>query len=467
MLFEDQVFQSKFDFDQKVRDEDANLNALVQEIERIQEMLYAAYVAKKTIYFQILEPYNHTYVLPFADVKESTWTRSQAEIKEILYRNQDVAHSSINKALASLSIEEPDDFDDYKGYLQLLYFCYMMNYFAFPKVNVLKRLKLENSNYHFSFDDGSDEGIYVTMILSNLVSNEDVLYHMIEKNTQMALLMNHISNQISYFNKMTSLKERDTWLASTLEKCHKHVEKAPEEPVLFAFYDYIHQYSMVAYCNDLLETLQQDDDWYDFDEIEYDPPISWMKLYVPLTKVDSFLESEECYQFCKQTRKKMEVRDRIKFMQSNAVLFLKLLLTYDRQWMEDEKKDEGIIITKHDGQDCVYALKLATMIQTYQEVVVKKKIGLFTGQKKQSLGSVLMYHKNEPQYAPLTLSVRFIMLAAHAQYLNITRDHYYTEFFKQHYVVEEIWNMKIIKESLRYRTIDDRISYLLQFLTYI
>ena len=466
MLFEDRFFQSKYDFDKEVKDEDASLYALTKEIERMQDVLLEAYKQKERVYFRIAEPYEHKLWIPFEDVKENTWYRSQAEIKEILYRKQDAQQFSINKALDAYGIHEPSDPYLYKEYLQILYFCYMMNYFAFPKTNVLKCLKLENSNYHFSFDEGSDEGIYTTMILTNLLCDEEVMDHMLFKQTSFDAMIHQVSMRIRHVNSVTSLKELNTWFDTTIQKCHEGVKPHSYDSLLIHFYDYIMQYSLYAYCSDLVDTLQQDDDWYDFDEIEYDPPISWMKLYVPFEKVDEFLESEECYQFCKQTRKKMEVRDKIKFMESNAVAFLKLMLDYDHRWMEDDG-DEGLLITKRNGKEYIYALRLATMIQTYNEVIVKKKMCLFTGQKQQSLRTSVFYHKNEPQYAPLTLTIRFLLLAAYAQYLNITRDHYYTEFFKRHYIVEEIWNMKVILEGLRYTNLDDRNAYFACFLTYI
>lgn len=92
--------------------------------------------------------------------------------------------------------------------------------------------------------------------------------------------------------------------------------------------------------------------------------INWLQHedYVEQNEVDSFLRNQQLVYFCMQKR---TVRtDRLE--KTNAVRFLKNMILYDLQFMQENELENGLFI-KELGADCIGLLKadIAILLKTY------------------------------------------------------------------------------------------------------
>lgn len=467
MLFNDIELRSNFEFDCDLPDSLANLNALTHEVYRVTQLLYTFWKNKKAISFHCTDNNNMFISVEFEKVSEKTWYRDMTEIKEILYRSEHGGKSqeqfSLNKGLKQFNIIEPSDYDNYKRYLQLLYFFYIMNYFAFPKKNIFKLLKKENMDYCNSYDEGVENGKYLTFILSNLLSNSEVLNNFIYKTNELSRIMNLVSTQILSLDSVCNHKVIRDYLERIIIECSEERKEVNKNNILDIAVEYCNNYSMYSYSVDLLNNLEEDDDLFHFEKLNMRPFSSWKQKYILLEELEDFLFTDEVYKFCKQSNKKVEVREKLKFRNSNSVKFLKQLIEYDKKWIADFNGTEvGLLVRLDDGKMKIYALKLAVIIKTYDDLTNKMRIRLNSGNRKKlkPLRSVLLTNWNFEHVLPATLGVRFFLLAAHSQYQNaITDGEYYSDFMDR-FLFPEILVMKMMRSAYCFNTIDESINFL-------
>ena len=86
MLFDLYELKSRYELEYELGDYDANLNILSKEIFNITSKLYSLYIEKEVVRFHYKANNNRNVYVDFQNVSENTWFRSEAEIKEILYR---------------------------------------------------------------------------------------------------------------------------------------------------------------------------------------------------------------------------------------------------------------------------------------------------------------------------------------------------------------------------------------------
>ena len=86
MLFDLYELKSRYELEYELGDYDANLNILSKEIFNITSKLYSLYIEKEVVRFHHKANNNRDVYVDFQNVSENTWFRSEAEIKEILYR---------------------------------------------------------------------------------------------------------------------------------------------------------------------------------------------------------------------------------------------------------------------------------------------------------------------------------------------------------------------------------------------
>ena len=135
--------QSNFDIGKDLSNEQANINYLAEEIIRITEKIYNI---EGKIVCRHRDQNNREVFVDRVSIDEATWDRGKEEIKQILVRN-DKSRFALNNRLKVFGVYEPSESLEYKKYLQVLYFFYIMNYFIFPKENIFKSLSLENVDY--------------------------------------------------------------------------------------------------------------------------------------------------------------------------------------------------------------------------------------------------------------------------------------------------------------------------------
>ena len=420
MLFEGRSLRSIYDFGMLLPEEDANLTSLSKEIWRITQLLYTAWKAGEKTAFRHRDNQGQLLYVDAFHVSESTWNRSEGEIKELLYRRdkngREQKQFSIAKALSLFHIQTGQEALACDSYYQLLYFFYMMNYFAFPRKNIFLFLRFSNAGYRYSYDEGNEQGKYVTFILSNLFDDQEVFDVFCRSTTLSGALMNQLSQDV------ISLCSH----GCTMEEICRCVDLNLSRPeliyndFLLKVMRYCHCFSMYGYVCDLYENLNSHQELFLFPPIKIQPFEEWKALYIDVEELDTFLYTSELYCFCRQTIRKVEVRDKIKFNAGNAVKFLKQLIAFDRQWMELFDEQEGVLLQTIDGRKYIYALRAAVVIKTYIDLTKILKVKLKSGRKElDALRFVLSCDWSFHSVLPPTLAVRFFLLAAHGEYINV------------------------------------------------
>ena len=406
MLFNNKELQSNFDIGKDLPDEQANFNCLAEEIIRITEKIY-------NIEGKIVCRYNDQndkeVFVDKVNIDEATWNRGKEEIKQILVRN-DKSRFALNNRLEYFGVYEPSESLEYKKYLQVLYFFYMMNYFIFPKENIFKSLALEN---HLSF------------IVLNLFDDEEAFYYFCNTNNE----FNNISYQIEKLIENMAYKRFDLASNSKLENIIENiiysnqieVKEYNVNPVI-QLVEHCNQYNRLVYSVDLLSNLN-DDNLYNLfytEDFEILPPDIWKNMYISLEDLDEFLMNDDLFYFCKQTIGKIESKQRHNFLNSNAVKFLKNAIEYDKQWIDTFGENEGLYIEKIDDKYTVYPLKVGIFLRTYDELTNKRKVKILSGNKKSQLLKTLLTTNNDP--FPQSLPMQISNLVCHFQYDNITKE---------------------------------------------
>ena len=180
MLFNNKELQSNFDIGKDLPDEQANINCLAEEIIRITEKIYNI---EGKIVCRHRDQNNREVFVDRVCIDEATWDRGKEEIKQILVRN-DKSRFALNNRLEVFGVYEPSESLEYKKYLQVLYFFYIMNYFIFPKENIFKSLSLENVDYKKSYEEGALKGNHLSFIVLNLFDDEEAFYYFCNTNNE-------------------------------------------------------------------------------------------------------------------------------------------------------------------------------------------------------------------------------------------------------------------------------------------
>lgn len=443
MLFKEKELKSNYDFGQ-VLEKDSDSDSLVKEIMNKTSMLYSMWKENKIVNLHHKDNNDKKIVVDLNLVSDSTWNRSFNEIKEILVRKelngQDQEQFSICKALKKFNVYMPSQINEDITYLQILYFFYMMNYFIFPNVNIFKKFSKENINYLNAYDEGTSNGIYCHFIISNILDNEIVFRWFYEYCFMTSYFQDRYCIAVKeLFENCKDNDELYHHLYTKIENLQLNESNYNQKVYsIFECADYMHGYTMLAYCLDVLNNL--DEAYFYFDELELPPFENWKNRYIDVEKIDDFLEENQLYWFCKQKIEKIESRDRIKFLNSKAIQFLKDFIEYDMQptdYYSDYRK--GSFIEIKDGVAQIYALRIAIIIKTYNDLTNLLKVKIKSGKKQElhPLKTSLSIKSTKGVFFP-TLVIRLFMLACHSQYLNATCNHeIYFERFKKEFLYPE------------------------------
>ena len=421
MLFNNKELQSNFDIGKDLSDEQANINCLAEEIIRITEKIY-------NIEGKIVCRYNDQndkeVFVDKVNIDEATWDRGKEEIKQILVRNNK-NRFALNNRLEAFGVYEPSESLEYKEYLQVLYFFYMMNYFIFPKENIFKSLSLENVDYKKSYEEGALKGNHLSFIVLNLFDDEEAFYYFCNTNNK----FNNISYKIEKLIENMVYKKFDLASNNKLESIIENIIYENQIEVkeyninpIIQLVEHCNQYNHLVYCVDLLSNLN-DDNLYNLfytEELEILPPDIWKNMYISLEDLDEFLMRDDLFYFCKQTIGKIESKQRHNFLNSNAVKFLKNAIEYDKQWIDTFGENEGLYIEKIDDKYTIYPLKVGIFLRTYDELTNKRKVKILSGNKKSQLLKTLLTTNNDP--FPQSLPMHLFNLVCHFQYDNITKE---------------------------------------------
>ncbi|RHR15045.1 hypothetical protein DW760_10775 [Coprobacillus sp. AM29-13] len=420
MLFNNKELQSNFDIGKDLPDEQANFNFLAEEIIRITEKIYNI---EGKIVCRHRDQNNREVFVDRVCIDEATWDRGKEEIKQILVRN-DKSRFALNNRLEVFGVYEPSESLEYKKYLQVLYFFYIMNYFIFPKENIFKSLSLENVDYKKSYEEGALKGNHLSFIVLNLFDDEEAFYYFCNTNNE----FNNISYQIEKLIENMAYKR--FYLASN-DKLESVIENIIYEnqievkgynvnPII-QLVEHCNQYNRLVYSVDLLNNLDNNfQELFYTEEFEILPPDIWKNMHISLEDLNEFLMSDDLFYFCKQTIGKIESKQRHNFLNSNAVKFLRNAIEYDKQWIDTFDESEGLYIEKINDKYTIYPLKVAIFLRTYDELTNKRKVRILSGKKESQLLKSLLTTNDDP--FPQSLPMQIFSLVCHFQYDNITKE---------------------------------------------
>ena len=420
MLFTNEMLQSNFDIGQNLSDEQANFNFLAEEIKKVTESILNM---EERLICRHTDQNGKEIFIDKVNIDEATWNRSKEEIKQIL-RRKDQNRFALNNRLEAFGIYEANELLEYKKYLQLLYFFYMMNYFIFPKGNIFKSLSLENMDFKKSYEEGAIEGNYLSFVISNLLDDEEVFYYYIYTNHE----IEKVSYQINKLIESLTIKRFDLAISHELEniiedivyKNQIEVREYNNNPIN-QLVEHCNQYNRLVYSVDLLNNLDNNfQELFYTEEFEILPPDIWKNMHISLEDLNEFLMSDDLFYFCKQTIGKIESKQRHNFLNSNAVKFLRNAIEYDKQWIDTFDENEGLYIEKIDDKYTIYPLKVAIFLRTYDELTNKRKVKILSGNKKSQLLKSLLTNNNDP--FPQSLPMQIFSLVCHFQYDNITKE---------------------------------------------
>lgn len=420
MLFNNKELQSNFDIGKDLSNEQANFNFLAEEIKKVTESILNM---EERLICRHTDQNGKEIFIDKVNIDEATWNRSKEEIKQIL-RRKDQNRFALNNRLEAFGIYEPNELLEYKKYLQLLYFFYMMNYFIFPKGNIFKSLSLENMDFKKSYEEGAIEGNYLSFVISNLLDDEEVFYYYIYTNHE----IEKVSYQINKLIESLTIKRFDLAISHELEniiedivyKNQIEVREYNNNPIN-QLVEHCNQYNRLVYSVDLLNNLDNNfQELFYTEEFEILPPDIWKNMHISLEDLNEFLMSDDLFYFCKQTIGKIESKQRHNFLNSNAVKFLRNAIEYDKQWIDTFDENEGLYIEKIDDKYTIYPLKVAIFLRTYDELTNKRKVKILSGNKKSQLLKSLLTNNNDP--FPQSLPMQIFSLVCHFQYDNITKE---------------------------------------------
>lgn len=420
MLFNNKELQSNFDIGKDLSNEQANINYLAEEIIRITEKIYNI---EGKIVCRHRDQNNREVFVDRVSIDEATWDRGKEEIKQILVRN-DKSRFALNNRLNVFGVYEPSESLEYKKYLQVLYFFYIMNYFIFPKENIFKSLSLENVDYKKSYEEGALKGNHLSFIVLNLFDDEEAFYYFCNTNNE----FNNISYQIEKLIENMAYKRFDLASNDKLESIIENIIYENQIEVkgynvnpIIQLVEHCNQYNRLVYSVDLLNNLDNNfQELFYTEEFEILPPDIWKNMHISLEDLNEFLMSDDLFYFCKQTIGKIESKQRHNFLNSNAVKFLRNAIEYDKQWIDTFDENEGLYIEKIDDKYTIYPLKVAIFLRTYDELTNKRKVKILSGNKKSQLLKSLLTNNNDP--FPQSLPMQIFSLVCHFQYDNITKE---------------------------------------------
>lgn len=452
MLFKDKELCSLYDIEFDY--EGPSLYSLSKEIYRMTDLINEKLQSKEEIKLGHKDNNNYEIGLSYKTISDFTFNRSLNEIKEILYRNNN-EQFSISKGLRQIGLNESFEKLDDCNYLKLLYLFYMINYFVFPSMNIFKYISNDKKTFDKSFNEGTDGGKIISFILNNLLDNRDIFNYFISEQNDLSILSEQACEIIN--NLMNQDCENE--INNVISQPYISKECNNDNPLIIIL-DNLYGYSMRLYCGDMIYNLIQQD-IFKFDELLIRPSTSWKKLFIDINNIEEFLNNDDLYSFCKQKEfKKIESRDRTKFKCSNAVSFLKTIIAYDKNWIKEFNSNEGLFIRNEDGKLTIYALKIAIIIKTYNDLVNKNKMRIINEDCKlnKPLGSTLS--TNCDNSFPAILPIRLFHLACHSQYLNAIKQDSYYEEFKKEFIQPEIISMEIFNKMFFLNSFNSRKLYL-------
>lgn len=436
MLFASEWLHSKYDFGNKVDDASVSISSLSKEIAKVSSRIFDMIDEGKRVAFYHHDLQDHEIFVQ-TSVDDSLKERDYVAIQNILYRNPQSGdrHTAISTHLSELGISDPTgNLEDKKKYLQLLYFFYMLRYFAFPDFNVFHLFQEKRRSTYFSPNSAAG-GEYLHFIMSNLFDEKPVAVEYLRRDKQIAIALNCIADDleraISEKYDMADNEARAREIRRVINYiCNTTPEYRTTGNPIDRMLDIVYQYQMLAYSGDMLKNLEETANPYYFKELEYDIDRNWKNRLLKTSEVDAFLQEPDTLEFCRQeiiTDERPEKKAR-----GNPFEFVHTVIAYD-QFVADNGHKR--LFTKEvDGQLVIPADIAAIIVRTYFDCN-SDLLMVFRSNRnwkeKQKLRRALSINIESVE----DLAMRQFVVAFHSEYLNTYAGHgYYYALFKPIYL---------------------------------
>lgn len=458
MIFnDDKELESIFDIGKKIKDTNADINVLVDEIYRVSVYIYQS--SKDKFALKHTDHNGNFITFDKNTISEDVLCRDKINIKQILYRALDKSgnpqkQTSLNKLLLKLGIHEPDNLENYKRYLQLLYLLYIALYFIFPK-SKFGTIIGENGNFQNSYEEGTEYGQYLYFIISNLLDDPDLLYYYNFKTNEINYCVDYIYSLYKHLlnNQLVSSEELYELSQNIIIKNSNKTEP------LKCFLDYCHNKSTLTMVEDYFDIIK-DVDIFKLEHLNFPPYSKWKNERYTLDQIDSLLNSDEFYLYCNQKGfVKVDNKSKRNFKLSNPMKFLKTCIEYDKKNSENLS---NLLLLDFDYENNLYIepLKAATVVISYEYLIRTSKYYIKTRNIKKSitLKKLLSLYESDLSYFPSTVPLTFFFMFCKAMYLNIISENYFDKFYFDIYVLNQLI-FATMMEGFKYHSIDDSTIY--------
>ena len=425
MLFWDNKLTSEFDFGNTVSDGNASLNNLADEIFRVAQVIAET---DQTVYFKHTDNYGESLYVQVHPSKgeESLCERSPESIRQLLVRKD---KTSIAGFLTGLGIEKPDEnSSDFKEYLQLLYFFYMMRYFAFENDSFF-RMFMKRPTSELSPVKGASQGKYLCFVLENLMDDEKSSEIFIKQDFGYSAFISIITDRIdtiingnSIWENEKRAKEIDKEIKQVLDGCNEVPPREWNGGLILRAMDAVYQYQMLGYSGDMIRNMTKKERIFDFPELEIGASLKWEKRLLKFDQLEDFLKEKEVATFCTQNNNLVRADKALRNGPSEIVKYI---------FREDQQREGGLFIQKgEDGEDRISALMAAVIVRTYLDLAgekllvdIKQKNGW---NHEVAFKNSLVPSKSDSRLSVATdLAYRLFAVAVHSEFLNTTIGHGY------------------------------------------
>ena len=334
----------------------------------------------------------------------------------------------------------------------------MTCYFIYPKKNLFKFLSDDHYYYVRSFDEGSFQQEYMTFIMLNVLMDDNTQLSFYRQCHRLECLMYEISTIVEEYESGSLMPVIDA-IINCYTVCQHH-----SNSVLLSLCDYCYHYTMYSYCLALHHQLEVYMNEGHYEDLKIFPYESWKHHYLSLDELDSFLMSRQLYAFCKQDSTKSEVRDRLKWKDSQAVIFLKALIDYDLH----DNASKKLVVDFIDHEYKLYPLKIAVILKTYLYLVNDQKLKIkIDNHRFQSFRYALIEDYHQDKLFISSMALRLFLLIAMGEYKHCIDFDYDKDDFIDEYGNVEIINLKIFEKAYAmhsYEEVVDFFEYILSCL---
>ena len=468
MLFVDIDLESEFDFGREVSNENASLKHLAKEIVRVAERLEEKNPPTR---FRHTDNSDKALIVQFHHSKgeDSLSYRSEEDVIQLLDRKDRT--STISQFLRKLGIEKPEEgTSDFKEYLQLLYFFYMMRYFTFENDSFF-RMDINAPTSELSPVKGASQGKYWRFILENLMDDEKACKIFICQDFAYSTMISIIANKINQYiseNSFYDNERRAQEIEQIIERCNLVPQHDWNGGIILRAMDAAYQYQMLGYSGDMIRNLTKKERPFDFPELEINAPLEqWYNRFLRYEDIQDFLKEKEVAYFCRQRKDITRPDKALRNGPSEIVMYL---------FNEDKERANHLFVQEDEkGELVISALYAAVIAKTFLDlekeklsVDIKKKNGWdhevsFT----RSLSSLNGVSKSK---SSADLAYRLFIVAFHSEYLNTTKGHgYYPVLFRPIYLRNYIYVQKCVNQAFSGKNPNewrDRLQYFIKCLPY-